>query len=55
MSSRGWRVRRDLGREELGKGETWVQEGIARDIDSEGSTPNSFCVYGRKGGTHQQK
>ena len=32
-----------LGREELGQGGTWIQE-AARDIDSEGSGANGFCV-----------
>jgi len=48
MSSSGWRVWRDLGVEELRQGGTWVQEGAARDIDSEGGGANRFCVYGRK-------
>jgi len=53
MCSSGWRVRRDLGGEELGKGGTCVQEGAVRDIDSEGGGVNSFCVYGRKGETER--
>jgi len=40
-----------FGREELGQGGTLVQEGAARDIDSEGGGANGFCVYGRKGET----
>jgi len=37
------------GKERLGRGGTWVQEGGARDIDSEGGGGvNGFCVYGRK-------
>ena len=42
-----------LGREELGHGGTWVQEGAAWDIDSEGGRANSFCVNGRKGETER--
>jgi len=38
-----------LGREELGQGGTWVQEGVARDIDLEGGGANGFCIYRRKG------
>jgi len=38
-----------LGREELGQGGTWVQEGAVRDIDSQSGGENGFCVYGRKG------
>jgi len=53
MCSSGWRVRRDLGREELGQEGTWVQEGAARDIDSEGGGANGFSVYGRKGETER--
>jgi len=44
-------VRRDLGGGELGQGGTWVQEGAAQDIDSEGGRLNGFCVYERKGET----
>jgi len=53
MYSSGWRVRRDLGGEELGQGGTWVQEGAVWDIDSEGGGANGFCVYGRKGETER--
>jgi len=53
MGSRGWRVRRDLGGEEVGQGGTWVQEGAVRDIDSEGGGANSFCVYETKGETER--
>ena len=37
------------GKERLGRGGTWVQEGAAQDIDSEGGGANGFCVYGEKG------
>jgi len=53
MSSCGWRVRRDLGGEEIGQGGTWVQERAARDIDSEGGEANGFCVYRRKEATER--
>jgi len=53
MCSIGWRVRRELGWEELGQGGTWVQEGAGQDIDSEGGGANGFCVYGRKGETER--
>jgi len=53
MGSSGWRVRRDLGGEELGQGGTWVQEDTARDMDCEGGGANGFCVYGRKGETER--
>jgi len=36
------------GNERLGRGGTCVQEGAARDIDSDGGRANGFCVYGRK-------
>jgi len=40
------------GKERLGRGGTCVQEGAARDIDSEGrGGANGFCVYGRKAET----
>jgi len=48
-----WGIRRDLGGEELGQGGTWVQEGAARGIDSEGGGVNGFCVYRRKGETER--
>jgi len=42
------------GKERLGRGGTSVQEGAARDIDSEsGGGANSFCLYGRKGETER--
>jgi len=53
MCSSGCRVRRDLSGEELGQGGTCVQEGAARDLDSEGGGPNGFCGYGRKGETEK--
>ena len=37
------------GKERLGRGGTWVQEGAAGEIDSEGSGANGFCIYGGKG------
>jgi len=37
------------GKERLWWGGTSVQEGAARDIDSEGGGANGFSVYGRKG------
>ena len=54
MCSSGWQVWRDLGGEELRQGGTGVQEGTARDIDSEGGGANGFCVYGRKGETEKR-
>ena len=51
ICSSGWRVRRDLGRKELGQGGTWDEEGAAWDIDSQGGGANGFCVYARKGET----
>jgi len=36
------------GKERLGRGGTWVQEGAARNIDSEGGGANGFSVNGRK-------
>jgi len=42
-----------LGREELGQGGTWVQEGAARQIWAEGSGANGFCVHGRKAETER--
>jgi len=53
MCLSGWLVRRDLGREELGQGGTWVQEGAVPDIDSEAGGANAICVYGRKGETER--
>jgi len=53
MCTSGWRVRRDLGGEDLGQGGTLVQEGAVRDIDSEGGGANGFCLYGRKGETER--
>jgi len=53
MSSSGWRVRRDLGGEELEQGGSWVQERAARDIDSEGGGANGFRVYRRKEATER--
>jgi len=41
------------GKESLGRGGTWVQEGAARDIDAEGGRANVFSVYGRKGETER--
>ena len=38
-----------MGGEELGQEGTWVQEGAAWDIDSEGGGANGFCVNDRKG------
>jgi len=53
MCSSGRRVRRDLGGEEVEQGGTEVQEGAARDIDSEGGGANGVCVDGRKGETER--
>jgi len=41
------------GKERLGRGGTWVQEGAGRDIDSEGGGANDFSVYGGKGETER--
>jgi len=41
------------GQERVGRGGTWVQEGTARDIYSEGGGANGFCVCGRKGETER--
>jgi len=37
-----------VGKERLGRGGNWVQEGTAQDIDSEGGRANGFCIYWRK-------
>jgi len=43
-----------VGKERLGPRATWVQEGAARDIDSEGGGgAHGFCVYWRKGETER--
>jgi len=42
-----------VGKERLGREGTWVQEGGARDIDSEGGGANGFGVHGRKGETER--
>jgi len=41
------------GKERLGRGGTWVQEGAARAIKSEGGGASGFCVNGRKGETER--
>jgi len=41
------------GKERLGRGGTWVQEGAARDIDSEGGGANGCCDHGGKGETER--
>jgi len=41
------------GKERLGLGGTWVQEGAAQDIDSEGGGAHGFCIHGRKGETER--
>jgi len=42
-----------VGKERLGRGGTWVQEGAAPDIDSEAGGANGFYVYGGKGETER--
>jgi len=41
------------GKERLERRVTWIQEGAARDIDSESGGAHGFCVYWRKGETER--